>query len=188
MALRRTLRWPLRQMLSPKAQSPGSDPFALWGSRAGGSSETWGIAEATNSQGGERCRGSFLLLRAQPCNSSESPRRALAQAFGFVALSLTPGGRRTRFKEHRGRVPFSAASESAPVGVSPRNRLYPGPASGIPRTTSLLSSQAWDLQPQILQGAGEELEEAGEGTPSTPPSASRARRGPGGQRPRERRR
>lgn len=100
-----------------------------------------------------------------------------------MALSLTPGGRRTRFKEHRGRVPFSAASESAPVGVSPRNRLYPGPASGIPRTTSLLSSQAWDLQPQILQGAGEELEEAGEGTPSTPPSASRARRGQAGSGP-----
>ncbi|DAA27075.1 TPA: hypothetical protein BOS_8598 [Bos taurus] len=35
-------------------------------------------------------------------------------------------GRRTRFKERRGRAPFSAASESALVGVSPRKRLFPG--------------------------------------------------------------
>ena len=33
LALGRTPRWPLRQMLSSKVQSPGSFLFALWGSR-----------------------------------------------------------------------------------------------------------------------------------------------------------
>lgn len=34
LALGRTPRWPLHQMLSSKVQSPGSSLFALWGSRA----------------------------------------------------------------------------------------------------------------------------------------------------------
>lgn len=55
------------QMAAPpdaKLQGPVSRfiPFRPLGvARTGGSSETWGIAGATNFQGEERCRRSFLL-------------------------------------------------------------------------------------------------------------------------------
>lgn len=103
----------------------------------------------------------------------------------MVAFSLIPVGRRTRFKERRGRVPFPAASESALVGVSRRNRLSPGPASGIPRTPPHLEfpglGYAAPNSARRWRGVGGSWRK--DRPPSTPPSASRARRDPAGSSP-----
>lgn len=86
------------------------------------------------------------------------------------------------FKQHRGA--YTSLLRLTVLGVSVLTKLpFLSSSLGDPQNPSFLSSQAWDLQGQILQRRWRGVGGAGEGTLSPPSSASGARRDLGGQRP-----